>query len=139
MRLVRRSGEAGRKPRSRLKSRLYVAWLLLVCVGLVAAAGWMVQKEPAAAPAAQLLPTAWTIGGVSLWEPILGEKFNSLREVLPLPQRGHRLGRIGLCADAGRAGHEGPARHARRCRKSPRPCAKGPTPISTGSSASSAC
>ncbi len=32
---VSKSGKAGQKGRGRLKSRLYVAWLALVCVGLV--------------------------------------------------------------------------------------------------------
>ena len=41
-------GEAGgRKPRSRLKSRLYVAWLMLVCVGILSAVAWMAPQEPA--------------------------------------------------------------------------------------------
>ncbi len=40
--------KVGQKPRSRLKSRLYVVWLLLVCVGIVSAMAFMAPAEPAA-------------------------------------------------------------------------------------------
>ncbi len=63
------------KPRSRLKSRLYVAWLAFVAIGLVAAAGAMVAQEPAAAGGSS--SQGWTIGGVALFNPWLGEKFNN--------------------------------------------------------------
>ncbi|MEN6558445.1 MAG: sodium/proton-translocating pyrophosphatase, partial [Thermoguttaceae bacterium] len=63
------------KPRSRLKSRLYVAWLALVSFGCLAAVGWMSTQEPASA-AGGTAHHGLMIGGVSLWEPLLGEKFN---------------------------------------------------------------
>ena len=70
--------DAGSKTKSRLKSRLYVAWLAFVAVGLVAAAGWMSVQEPAAASgsAGASASNGIMIGGVSLWEPLLGEKFS---------------------------------------------------------------
>ena len=101
-------GEArGRKPRSRLKSRLYVAWLALVCIGLVSAAAWMAPQDPSPArrcrrrrcrPFRRLFRRRCPAG-----EPLLGEKF-SIYEKSPLCQRSHRAGRLGLCLDARRAG-----------------------------------
>ena len=70
----------GRKPRSRLKSRLYVAWLMLVCVGIVSAMAWMAPQEPATTGGgggtAAVHSNGWFVGGVLLGEPLLGEKFN---------------------------------------------------------------
>ena len=72
--------KVGQKPRSRLKSRLYVVWLLLVCVGIVSAMAFMAPAEPAAsggggAPAVH--SNGWFVGGVLLFEPLKGEKFNN--------------------------------------------------------------
>jgi K(+)-stimulated pyrophosphate-energized sodium pump len=66
-----------------MKRRLYVAWLALVAVGLVSAAGWMAVQEPAASGGAAESSSSggWLIGGVSLWEPLLGEKFNMIEKV----------------------------------------------------------
>ncbi|MEN6407355.1 MAG: sodium-translocating pyrophosphatase, partial [Thermoguttaceae bacterium] len=68
------------KPRSRLKSRLYVAWLALVSLGCLAAVGWMSTQEPASA-AGGTAHHGLMIGGVSLWEPLLGEKFNIYEKI----------------------------------------------------------
>ena len=64
-----------------MKRRLYVAWLALVAVGLVSAAGWMAVQEPAAPGGAAESTGGLLIGGVSLWEPLLGEKFNMYEKV----------------------------------------------------------
>ena len=78
------------------------------------------------------------IGGVSLWEPLLGEKFNTyekfflcLNVVIALGGLVYAMMLVGQVMRA-------PTKARRRCRKSPWRCAKGPTPISTDSSASSA-
>jgi K(+)-stimulated pyrophosphate-energized sodium pump len=77
MKRVSRTAETGRKPRSRLKGRLYVAWLALVCIGFLAAAGWMSAQEPASATERAASSGGLMVGGVSLWEPLLGAKFNA--------------------------------------------------------------
>ncbi len=76
-----KSRETGRKSHSRLKSRLYVAWLMLVCIGLVSAVGWMSTQEPASATGGVATSGGLVIGGVSLWEPLLGAKFNIYEKV----------------------------------------------------------
>ncbi len=81
MKRVARRETTGRKPRSRLKSRLYVAWLMLVCVGIVSAVAWMAPQEPATTGggggAAAVHSNGWFVGGVLLGEPLRGEKFNT--------------------------------------------------------------
>ena len=73
--------KAGQKPHSRLKSRLYVVWLLLVCVGIVSAMAFMAPAEPAASGGGGSAPAVhsngWFVGGVLLFEPLKGEKFNT--------------------------------------------------------------
>ncbi len=76
MKRVSKSGKAGRKPRSRLKSRLYVAWLAFVGIGLVSAAGLDDHARAGRGGGGAASSGGWIVGGVSLWEPLLGEKFN---------------------------------------------------------------
>ncbi len=72
-----RGAAGGRKPQSRLKSRLYVAWLAIMAIGLLSAAGWMsAQQEPAATAAGATSPGGILSGGVLLLEPLMGAKFN---------------------------------------------------------------
>ncbi len=79
MKRVCKGDETGQKPKSRLKSRLYVAWLAFVCIGLVAGAGFMFQQQPAAENAAS--GGGVMVGGVLLWQPLLGEKFSTMEKV----------------------------------------------------------
>ncbi len=69
--------KVGRKPRSRLKSRLYVAWLLLVCVGIVSALAFMAPADATSSGGGG----GWTIGGVKLLTPLMGEKFNTVEKI----------------------------------------------------------
>ena len=64
-----------------MKRRLYVAWLALVAVGLVSAAGWMSVQEPAAPGGAGASSNGWMVGGVLLLEPLLGEKFSPMEKI----------------------------------------------------------
>ena len=73
--------ETGPKSRRRLKSRLYVGWLAFVCIGLVAAVGWMATQEAAPADGASTSAGGWLVGGVRLWTPLLGEKFSMVEKV----------------------------------------------------------
>lgn len=73
--------ETSPRPRKRLTSRLYVAWLAFVCIGLLSAAGWMSTQEPAAAEGASSSGGGIWAGGVLLWEPLLGEKFSTIEKV----------------------------------------------------------
>ena len=49
---MKKSGSTGRKPVSPRMKRLHVAWLMILCVGLLAAAGFQAGK-PAGDPSAQ--------------------------------------------------------------------------------------
>jgi len=65
----------------RVKNRLYLAWLVLVSVGLLAAMGWMAVREPAQQAAAET-SGGLVIGGVPLWTPLLSEQFNIYEKIL---------------------------------------------------------
>ena len=75
------SGKPGRKPRSRLTNRLYVAWLAFLAVGLLAAVGWMSVQEPAEAAGDAAVSNGVMIGGVLLFEPLFGEKFSIYEKI----------------------------------------------------------
>ena len=107
MKRVSRSGEVNQKPRRRLTSRLYVAWLAFVCLGLLSAAGWMTTQEPAAAAGGAGSSSSWIVGGVAIFEPILGEKFNiyekfflCLNVVIALGGLGYALMLVGQVMNA---------------------------------------
>lgn len=72
----------GRRPRSRLGNRLYMAWLAVLAIGLLSAIGWMNVQDPSAAEAAGAGGHAasgnaggWSVGGVLLLEPLLSTKY----------------------------------------------------------------
>jgi len=78
MKRFRALDSVGAKSRSRLGKRLYVAWLAFVALGCLAAVGWMNMQEPTAHGSAG---QGYMVGGVSLWEPLVGEKFNIYEKV----------------------------------------------------------
>ena len=71
----------GPQSRRRLKSRIYVGWLALVCIGLVAAVGWMSTQAAAPGGGGSSSTGGWLVGGVRLWTPLLGEKFSMVEKV----------------------------------------------------------
>ena len=81
MRRVDGSGEVRPKSGSRLKSRLYVAWLAFAAVGLVSAAGWMFMQVPPPVAEEAASANGIMVGGVLLWEPLMGEKFNLMEKL----------------------------------------------------------
>ena len=80
MKRTARSEKTGSKPRRWLSSRLYVAWLAFVCIGLLAAVGWAAQ-QPVAEGGGAASSGGWMVGGVSLFEPLLGSKFNIYEKI----------------------------------------------------------
>ena len=104
-----------------------MAWLAFVCIGLVSAAGWLVAQEPATAAggAGPAIPShSWIVGGVAIFEPLLGEKFNlyekfflCLNVVIALAGLGYALMLVGQVKNAPQ-GHQADAgdrpRHPRR-------------------------
>jgi K(+)-stimulated pyrophosphate-energized sodium pump len=68
-----------KKPRSRLNGRLQTAWLAILCIGFLVAAGWLIAAEPTTSTAASATaPAAVAAEGhvIRLFEPLLNsEKF----------------------------------------------------------------
>ena len=80
MKQVVKREKSGQKPRSRLKSRLHVAWLMLVCIGILSAVAWMAPQDPAptgGGGGAAVHSNGWFVGGVLLGEPLKGERFST--------------------------------------------------------------
>ena len=90
------------------RSRLYVAWLALVAIGLVSAVGWMSTREPGSASAGVASSGGLVVGGVSLWEPLLGTKFNTYEKIALVTNVVIALAGLAYAANAGRAGDAHP-------------------------------
>jgi K(+)-stimulated pyrophosphate-energized sodium pump len=79
---MKNSGSSGRKPISPLRKRLHVAWLMFLCVGLLAAVGFQASApvDTAAAPAAEqpaaAASTASGMESITLFEPFVSPEYN---------------------------------------------------------------
>jgi K(+)-stimulated pyrophosphate-energized sodium pump len=84
---MKNHGRASSKPVSPLRKRMHIAWLLFLCVGLLAATGFQVSQPvdnattapaPVAGTAAAETTTGAHHGGITLWEPLVSPEYNNI-------------------------------------------------------------
>src|SRR3972149_3641671 len=76
-------GNSGRQPARKASHNLRVLWLLVLTLGIVSAAGWMVTAQPEAATADAGASAGENVsatpgevpGGITLFDPLLSPKF----------------------------------------------------------------
>ncbi len=83
---MKNSGSSGRKPISPLRKRLHVAWLMILCVGLLAAAGFQAGATsdvvaPAAEKTAAVANGAGSGGIITLWEPFRSPDYDWIERI----------------------------------------------------------